>query len=1011
MSKKSLSLHLKTCTKSKCRNSENVSITKAFLPDHYPLLNVQCPDCGTVWLVCPEHGIKWSRRRYKYAKDHLKNIPHNTHYVSNNEEFCIPIPQDDNNESMDESENSEDSILSHIFPFNESNICSNDNSSLSFFFNNEIKETFSGLKLMIGNAFSGIVSSSVTDCSLEEINFHLHGLKFTMSLSQRQRYNFSYHNSLFISALKIDNPLNENAFQCSRPPLDIYDINMFYFSRKTSLYKNIPCPKVFCRNNHACVSIKDIITHVFAFGLEIDGMVLNSSLSFNDNSLIGPKKGVSICKQSKIIRENVRSRLRSHRQSVSPLIVYVTLWSDDFEPNNVIKHKRKSWLKTITIAPPEYSKVSHHYTYIIAIGSSNYDHEPIHSFFWDELKDLQKVNYIYSSLCGRNIPIVVETMAICADRPERSSMNKMLSHNGLTTSRWKYSCIIKEPNKFKSCKSCVNKTIKILYCKLKGQPTNSIQNIPCNLCSHWNFGNRLMRFSPSEKYPKKQHRLSPPAPKYRSIASSNFKIRSIEITYKYLKQATIFCIHNVFTKKWNKGTAYAYLKHVGISDSFAKKNIVKYAYNCREDGLLSLQDCINGFTHPSIWSSPINLYQCVDAPMHLLFLGIQKSIMTLTMNWLTGLSPPQYKKFGDIINPLLKKIDKMNLSWIRVNAFSSPREYTLGGWISSHYSAFSRIMCVAYSPIRNLVTNVNESIDHFERMILITNICFSLLLSKDNKFNPLVLDTIKLFLSMVDNFECSVLHSQTTIPSSSENNIDQRNPTWMKSNFLSILNLPYQIKQFGHLRYFWDGTHERAIQNIKPYLKKARSTDTYFKKKMEEMYTNQFIDLLCNYFYHKCRLNNVNEFQFPEYKSYERYDNFKIYSPTTNIMRMLEKKRPLSGVLFWDTDTNNYHSVILKRDPNSTRIQCFQLNFDPNNGYYHIGHYFVFIETVSMIKVYDNKSEIDDVQYSYILLLPDMQNDDYDENGYTIITDDWKTLRKNNVYDFVLFNKKMFSNI
>ena len=142
MSKKSLSLHLKTCTKSKCRNSENVSITKAFLPDHYPLLNVQCPDCGTVWLVCPEHGIKWSRRRYKYAKDHLKNIPHNTHYISNNEELCIPIPQDDNNESMDESENSEDSILSHIFPFNESNICSNENSSLSFFSTMRLKKHF-----------------------------------------------------------------------------------------------------------------------------------------------------------------------------------------------------------------------------------------------------------------------------------------------------------------------------------------------------------------------------------------------------------------------------------------------------------------------------------------------------------------------------------------------------------------------------------------------------------------------------------------------------------------------------------------------------------------------------------------------------------------------------------------------------------------------------------------------------------------------------------------------------
>ena len=35
----------------------------------------------------------------------------------------------------------------------------------------------------------------------------------------------------------------------------------------------------------------------------------------------------------------------------------------------------------------------------------------------------------------------------------------------------------------------------------------------------------------------------------------------------------------------------------------------------------------------------------------------------------------------------------------------------------------------------------------------------------------------------------------------------------------------------------------------------------------------------------------------------------------------------------------------------------------------------------------------------------------FNENGYTIITDNWKCLRKDNKYDFVLFGKGMFSNI
>ena len=42
MSNQSLSTRLRTCTDLLCRNSENISVTKAFLPDHYPLLNVEC---------------------------------------------------------------------------------------------------------------------------------------------------------------------------------------------------------------------------------------------------------------------------------------------------------------------------------------------------------------------------------------------------------------------------------------------------------------------------------------------------------------------------------------------------------------------------------------------------------------------------------------------------------------------------------------------------------------------------------------------------------------------------------------------------------------------------------------------------------------------------------------------------------------------------------------------------------------------------------------------------------
>ena len=181
MSNNPISNHLRTCTNSKCRQSECVSITKAFQPKHHPLLNVECLKCGNIWLVCEMHDMKWCRRRYKYANEHLKNVSHHTHFVSNNDNYCIPINNDHSeSESMD-YDSLDNLVLENIYPLQDSNNFAHDNSITNNFLKNEINNTFSGLKIMINNAFSGTMSSTNPECSLEEINFHLHGLKFTMS--------------------------------------------------------------------------------------------------------------------------------------------------------------------------------------------------------------------------------------------------------------------------------------------------------------------------------------------------------------------------------------------------------------------------------------------------------------------------------------------------------------------------------------------------------------------------------------------------------------------------------------------------------------------------------------------------------------------------------------------------------------------------------------------------------------------------------------------------------------
>ena len=52
---------------------------------------------------------------------------------------------------------------------------------------------------------------------------------------------------------------------------------------------------------------------------------------------------------------------------------------------------------------------------------------------------------------------------------------------------------------------------------------------------------------------------------------------------------------------------------------------------------------------------------------------------------------------------------------------------------------------------------------------------------------------------------------------------------WNSStNFVSILNLPNNIEKFVDLSFYWEGSKERFIQLIKPWMKNVRKTRSLY---------------------------------------------------------------------------------------------------------------------------------------------------------------------------------------
>ena len=54
--------------------------------------------------------------------------------------------------------------------------------------------------------------------------------------------------------------------------------------------------------------------------------------------------------------------------NLSCMKVYLTIFSDNFEPNRVKQYKESTWLETITIAPPQDYQESLRHMYIIALS-------------------------------------------------------------------------------------------------------------------------------------------------------------------------------------------------------------------------------------------------------------------------------------------------------------------------------------------------------------------------------------------------------------------------------------------------------------------------------------------------------------------------------------------------------------------------------------------------------------------------------------------------------------------
>ena len=502
-----------------------------------------------------------------------------------------------------------------------------------------------------------------------------------------------------------------------------------------------------------------------------------------------------------------------------------------------------------------------------------------------------------------------------------------------------------------------------------------------------------------EGYPETIHNESPPPHAQRQIERVRH-LYPMVLTFDNLKAGANVIFFNVYKKTFNVKNANTYGRSVGIASDFLNNSVIAKAQSLREENPnYSQNELLTKLTFPTLWTCPIKLNQYIDAPMHLIFQGIIKSLIEMISEWLTALSTKNesyYKNFCTIIHPLMLSISNMNITWCALNTFNSTKNYKPTGWIANNYLAFARLMLLLYRYIRSVVKETEAGLLECEGMIQSGLCLVSYIMSKHNNDPKPIMEYAKLFLSCVDKFEAKV-YVVTSIK-----------PIWKtRGNFLSLLNLPLQQEYFGTVRNFWEGERERYIQHIKPLLSQLRHSTSFLVTKLERLFQHIALDYVL-----ESIPNSVSaQLSAP---SYDRNNDFLIYKDIDTLNQLISKNEPISGIVIncnSQPEQRYKYCVVVKNTEDS--LKCYVITFNDITGYKKCAHYFKTLNEFCANDVtssyYTSKSQLKRDIHHYILLIPNLEEGH--SSDYTVVSNEWTYLQEDALLNFPQIQYNLFREI
>lgn len=742
------------------------------------------------------------------------------------------------------------------------------------------------------------------DANLE---FHLARLCFNISRGARE----NLATVLYLVVRKFTN-IETHTWNTSIPQT-VPDIRSRFLKGVNSYIPMLPHPTIEVVGDYAYVPLASCIMDLLAHGFRIDPIV--------PSHVAGQVKRVS---ESKKCLE-ILSRSRGE----TDLIIYMTEWSDSFEPNNSTKGNRGSvHVKTVTFSPPHNSRNVVGYTYPIVIGPSKGNRENIEKRFKEDLESLKEMSgkKFYHGGMKKMVSVHVELIVSIQDQPERRGVNQLMLGMSRYTPRWGYSLDFKQvADLLPSCDRCHQQLL-----------SGTEMNEQCQKCTSWQVDSH-----------SEQLCFTPPAhfPVGTRFAESNGKIKPHKLSYALLKEIVTLTHNNVASTSWNIQIAKAFLSVFGIN-TVAVAEILEHAGNAvclkyvrdekLEDQYSEIMDLYEAepakfeqWPIPVVWERGLELDQHIDAIMHLLFLGLVKTLMKDTQDWLTKKN--SFASFLKVTKNIFESVQSLGLSWCRAIPYGTGR---FGGHVSENYVACARLSKWFF----HIIENIKGDEEYIEpddaipqsKWLKETNVRWLKVrgLPSDGDFLD-VRDRVKTFMNSVDgapkvlppspNSIDDVIatysallallgrvmtltvteqvivdvdrHIRLFLDSYEKMDKDIRGgddtPSWISHyNFLSLLNIPDLMKEYGPLRNLWEGgtAGEAIIGYIKPEITMGYRLNWAFNLLLKVLRNRAFQNIAA--------YMSESDGEHPKEKG--KNDLFCLYNTESEARHSFDERKPLS---------------------------------------------------------------------------------------------------------------------